>query len=85
MEDKICVQTPYGKLCAVIGGDRVDYPEIFVYIEREDGVEIDLTAVSFDTHHNQLSAYLYGDTSIEDWTHKHIWAKKEIDARWEEE
>lgn len=81
MEEKIYVQTPYGKLCAVLGGDTVDYPEIFVYIEREDGIEIDLVAASFDKPHNQLSAYLYGDTSRQDWTKKHTWTKEEINIQ----
>ena len=78
MKDKIYVQTPYGKLCAVIGGDQTDYPEIFVYIEREDGVEIDLVAASFSMPDSKLSAYLYGDTSTTDWTNRHIWTKEEI-------
>lgn len=38
---KIFVNTPLGKLCAVVGGDP-DYPEIFLYIERDDGIGIDL-------------------------------------------
>lgn len=79
MKDKICVQTPYGKLHAVLGGDTANYPEIFIYIEREDGVEIDLVAASFNVANNQLSAYLYGDTSTTDWTNKHVWTKEEID------
>lgn len=45
---KIVVDTPLGKLCAIVGGDPKNYPEIFVYIERDDGIEIDLVAAGVD-------------------------------------
>jgi len=77
-EQKISVETPWGKLTACIGGDPDSYPEIFVYMERDDGVEIDLTCVSFDKENNQLDAFLYEDTSTDCWTKKHIWSEEEI-------
>ena len=76
-EKKISVNTPLGKLCACIGGDP-DYPEIFVYIEREDGVEIDLVAADVSIESNTARAYLYSDTTTEQWTKRHVWSAEEI-------
>lgn len=75
---KISVQTPWGKLTACIGGDGNDYQDIFVYMEREDGVEIDLVAVSLDVDKNELSGYVWEDTSTDEWTRKFTWSQEEI-------
>lgn len=79
VEKRICVDTPLGRLCACIGGDEINYPEIFVYIERQDMVEIDLVACEVKIEDEVACAYLYGDTSTDQWTRKHIWTKAEID------
>ena len=81
MEKKIIsVQTPFGELTAEIGGDPKEYPEIFVYLKRKDGIEIDLVCASTDIHNNQMNAFLYGDTSTDCWTRKHIWTEKELNV-----
>jgi hypothetical protein len=82
--NKIQIQTPLGKLTAVIGGDP-DYPEIFTYLERNDGIEIDLVAVSTDGTDDQLTAYLYGDTTTDCYTKEHVWYKDELNIDYEEE
>ena len=74
---KISIDTPLGKLCACIGGDA-DYPEMFTYIERPDGIEIDLVAADIKTDDLTANAYLYGDTSTEDWTKCHTWSADDI-------
>lgn len=73
----ISIQTPLGKLTAVIGGDP-DYPTIYTYLERPDGVEIDLVAVSTDGHDDKRTAYLYGDTETTCYTRTHTWSKEEL-------
>ena len=75
---KISVNTPWGELTAEIGGSPTDYPEIFVYMKRKDGVEIDLVCASMDKRNNNMSAYLWGDTSTDCWTRKHSWSEDEI-------
>lgn len=75
---KISINTPLGKLCACIGGDPDFYPEIFVFIEREDGIEIDLVAAEVNVEENAAKAYLYGDTTTDQWTKKHSWSAEEI-------
>lgn len=77
---RITVKTPLGNLAAEIGGDP-DYPEIFLYLEREDNTEIDLVAVGYDySHKDKISAYLYEDTTRDDWTKKHCWSKEELEV-----
>lgn len=77
MEEKISIDTPLGKLCACVN-DTGEYSEMFVYIERLDGIEIDLVAAEVDQENQTASAYLYGDTATEQWTRKHTWSADEI-------
>ena len=74
---KISVQTPLGKLTAEIGGDP-DYPEIFVYLKRENGVEIDLAAVSTNSNDDKLTAYLYEDTTRDSYTRSYTWHEEAL-------
>ena len=81
MERKtISVKTSLGELTAEIGGDPYEYPEIFVYLKREDGVEIDLVCASMNITNNEMAAYLYGDTSTDCWTKKHTWTAEELNV-----
>ena len=63
---RVSVQTPIGVLHAEVGMDEVNYPEIFIYLEREDGVEIDLVAAGVDVDYHITNAFLFGDTSTEE-------------------
>lgn len=76
---KIERNTPLGKLCAAPGGD-LDYPGISIYIERPDGVQIDLAYVEVERSSNTASAYIYEDTVQEEWTRKFVWNQKEINT-----
>ena len=79
-EGKISVQTPLGKLTACIGGDPASYPEIFTYIVRKDGVEVDLVACEVKLEEEIAKAYLYGNTYTEEWTRSYQWSKEEINV-----
>lgn len=79
-ENKISVETPLGTLEATVGGDPASYPEIFTYIIRPDGVEIDLVAVEVKKDEMFARAYLYGDTTTDQYTKTHDWSKDEIDV-----
>ena len=78
--EKISVNTSLGVLAACIGGDPKFYPEIFVYLQREDGVEIDLVAADVNLENKTAYAYLYGDTSTESYTRHHTWTENEINV-----
>lgn len=73
------VKTELGTLCAEIGGDTKNYPEIFVYFRREDGAELDLAAVGTESGSDKINAYLYEDTSRDEYTKIHSWTKKDIE------
>lgn len=75
--EKISIDTPLGILTACVGADP-DYPEVFVYLQREDGVEIDLVAADVNLDNNTVGAYLYGDTSTDSYTQYHMWTENEI-------
>ena len=70
--DTISVQTPFGKMKAQIGGDP-DYPSIFTYAEREDGDQIELVGVEAKEEAGIVRAYLYGDTTRDDYTNVNDW------------
>lgn len=79
-ENKISVETPLGVLEATIGGDPHCYPEIFTYLVRPDGVEIDLVAVEVKKDEKFARAYLYGDTKTEQYTRTHDWTEAELNV-----
>lgn len=80
-EQKISVPTPLGTLQATVGGDPESYPEIFTYMVRPDGVEIDLVAVEVKKEGKLARAYLYGDTATDQYTKTHDWSQDDINVR----
>ena len=78
-EGKISVETPMGVLEACVGKDT-DYPEIFTYLSRPDGVEIDLVAVEVKKDENLVRGYLYGDTATDSYTNTFDWSANEINV-----
>ena len=79
-QEKISVETPMGRLEAVVGWDHEACPEVYVQITRKDGVEIDLVSCTVDVEKEEANAYLYSDTRTECWTHRHTWSKDEINV-----
>ena len=78
-EKKISVQVPLGEITAEIGGDPVEYPEVFVYLKRKDGIEIDLVAVAQNSINKEdVVAYLYSDTSRDCWEKSFTWHKESL-------
>ena len=77
-QEKISVETPLGRLEAVLGWDHEAYPEIYTQLVRKDGVEIDLVACTVDVEKAEANTYLCADTSTDCWTTRHTWTKEEI-------
>lgn len=75
----ISIPTPLGELCAEIGAMPDEYPCIYTYIRREDGTEIDLVAAEVKIQDDAVKAYLYGDTTTEEYTLDHKWDREEIE------
>lgn len=57
-EKRFEIDTPIGKLVAEAGGDYKDYPGIYIYLQREDGVQIDLSCTEIDKNWRRQSLYL---------------------------
>lgn len=81
--NEISIPTPLGNLKAVIGGDP-DYHEIFTFIERLDGVEIDLISAEVrridepDIDEAAVRAYIYSDTDKDSYVDTCEWTKEAI-------
>jgi len=69
---------PLGTLCVDVGGDEGLYTDIFIYLRRDDGVEIDLTAVSMGHANDYLTAFIYGDTTKDEYTEEHRFTKEDL-------
>ena len=79
---KISIDTPLGRLCACADADP-NYPGIFVYVERADGIKIDLVVFEVNVASKEAKAYLYGDTSAEGWTERHRWSEADINISYD--
>lgn len=79
MDNIIKVKTPIGVLTACAYAED-DYPEIFVYLTRDDGVEIDLVVAGVNTAERTANAYVYQNTHIDDYTFKHTWTEADING-----
>ena len=76
---KISVKVPLGELVAEIGGDPINYPEIFIYLKREDSIELDLVAVAQDNKNKEdIKAYLYDNTSTDTYGKTFTWHKEAL-------
>lgn len=91
--NKIEVLCTAGTLCAEIGGDP-NFPEIYTYLRRTDGVEVDVTAVCGDgivpagvnpedfdgqkENDGGLSVYLYKDTSSDCYSERFRISKEQL-------
>ena len=71
------IDTSIGALCVqeMVDGE---YTELYVYVRRNDGIEIGLVTVSVEDETGDTALYLYEDTSDEDWTRKITFSADEI-------
>lgn len=79
--EKISVNTPLGVLTACIGSSPEYYPELYVYLQRNDGIQIDLVAADVNLETKTANAYLYGDTSTDSYTRHYQWNEDEINIK----
>ena len=82
--NKISIIIPFGELTAEIGANP-NYPTIYVYLKRHDGIEIDLMATSMDKLNNMIQAYVYEDTTKDDYTENFCWREEQLNINYEEE
>lgn len=86
----ISVNTEFGELCAIVGGDA-EVPEIIVYLKNENGHELmladiaDNTVLGDNSEMHGLCITVYRDPRAEDYSDCFILAGEEInspDAMW---
>ena len=82
--NKISIKIPFGELTAEIGCDP-NYPTVYVYLKRPDGIEIDLVAVYMDQLNEMIQAYIYENTEKDDYTENFCWRKEQLNIDYEEE
>lgn len=76
--EKISVNTSLGVLEACVGADPELHPEIFVYLRREDGAEIDLSVVCVNEDKGEVVSYMYNDPRTDSYTESFRWSEKYI-------
>ena len=75
-ENIIEIPCSAGMICAQISGDS-NYPGIYTYLRLPDGTEIDICAVE-GNEVGELNAYIYENTSSDDWTRKIHYSKDDL-------
>lgn len=65
-----------GELYAEVGGDTENYPEIYTFVRRPDGLEIDVAAVGGTE--DGVRVYLYKDTTTECYTDSFDLSKEDL-------
>lgn len=76
-EISIPLKNDLGTLCAELGGDP-DHPEIFTYIERPDGIQVDVCAVSQNEHSDGVTILRWLDTSTDQYSDSAIISAESI-------
>lgn len=86
----ISVNTAFGELCAIVGGDT-EVPEIIVYLKNENGHELmladiaDNTMIGDNSEMHGLCISVYRDPRAEDYSDYFVVTNEEIsspDAMW---
>jgi len=77
-EKRFAIDTPIGKLVAEAGGDYKDYPGIYIYLQREDGVQIDLSCTEIDKKTDEGRVFIWENTSTDEYTKMMYWTKEQL-------
>ena len=75
--DRVSVNTPCGELIAEVGADSA-YPEIFLYIRRPDGREIDLACLASDAREGLFRLFQKAEPTSESWGNSTAWEFAEV-------
>jgi ketosteroid isomerase-like protein len=75
--DSLEVETPWGTLVAEKATDP-QRPGIYTSFRRPDGIMIDLVGVETNEEEQRTSAYVWSDTSSEEWQHRYDFSQNEL-------
>lgn len=80
--NEISVKTSFGALVAIVGGDD-EFPEILVYLRKENGSELMLAAISdlsISGDEDAMRIAVYGETRDDDYSQRFLVPRGDIDS-----
>lgn len=78
-EKQFAIDTPIGKIVAE--GFAEPYPEIVIYLKRNDGETINLSSIDYDiSDDGYIENYLWMDVFSDEYTDYKSWTSKDLTA-----
>lgn len=77
-EKRFEVDTPIGKIVAE--GFTKPYPEIVIYLKRNDGEVINLSSINYDIGSGGIENYLWMDVLSDEYTDHKSWMSEDLTA-----
>ena len=76
-EKRFAIDTPIGRIVAE--GFAEPYPEIVIYLQRNDGETINLSSINYDIS-GDIESYLWMDVLSDEYTDYKSWSFEELTA-----
>lgn len=78
-EKRFAIDTPIGKIVAE--GFAEPYPEIVIYLKRNDGETINLSSINYDiSDDGDIENYLWMDVFSDEYTDHKSWTSEDLTA-----
>ena len=76
-ENQFAIDTPIGKIIAE--GITEPYPEIVIYLKRNDGETINLSSINYESC-GDIESYLWMDVFSDEYTNHKSWPFEDLTA-----
>ena len=76
-EKQFAIDTPIGKIIAE--GITEPYPEIVIYLKRNDGETINLSSINYEIG-GDIENYLWMDVFSDEYTNRKSWSFEDLTA-----
>lgn len=76
-EKQFAIDTPIGKIIAE--GITEPYPEIVIYLKRNDGETINLSSINYESC-GDIESYLWMDVFSDEYTNHKSWLSEDLTA-----
>lgn len=76
-EKQFAIDTPIGKIIAE--GLTEPYPEIVIYLKRNDGETINLSSINYESC-GDIESYLWMDVFSDEYTNHKSWTSEDLTA-----
>lgn len=77
-EKQFAIDTPIGKIIAE--GVIEPYPEIVIYLKRNDGETINLSSINYESGGGDIENYLWMDVLSDEYTNHKSWPFEDLTA-----